>query len=85
MLAIRNSVSVNYKAKLTGSILEDEKVLGTIHIAFGNNISMGGKIAVKLHVDGLVKKPTVYFDNYLVMDNGKLIDVEQEIEEDVLL
>jgi len=78
-------IGTNYKAKLTGSILEDEKVLGTIHIAFGNNISMGGKIAVKLHVDGLVKKPTVYFDNYLVMDNGKLIDVEQEIEEDVLL
>lgn len=75
-------IGTNYKAKLTGNILEDEKVLGTIHIAFGNNVGMGGKIAVKLHIDGLVQKPTVYFDNFLVMDNGKLVDVEEAVSEE---
>lgn len=65
-------IGTNYKAKLCGQILEDEKVLGTIHIAFGNNITMGGKINVKSHLDGLVKKPTVYFDDVIVMKDGKL-------------
>ena len=43
-------IGTNYKAKICGDILEDEKVLGTIHIAFGNNISMGGKIAVGIQI-----------------------------------
>lgn len=66
-------IGTNYKAQLSGTILEDEKVLGTIHIAFGNNVSMGGKIRIASHLDGLVTKPTVYFDNEIVMKNGKLI------------
>lgn len=67
-------MGTNYKAKLTGLILEDEKVFGTIHIAFGNNLTMGGTIAVNSHLDGLVKEPDVYFDEKLVMKKGKLLD-----------
>ncbi|MDD2563388.1 MAG: aminopeptidase [Salinivirgaceae bacterium] len=66
-------VGTNYKAILTGHILEDEKVYGTIHIAFGNNITMGGRISVSSHLDGLVKEPNVYFDGELVMTKGKII------------
>lgn len=66
-------VGTNYKAILTGQILEDEKVYGTIHIAFGNNITMGGRIAVSSHLDGLVKEPDVYFDDVLVMSKGKIL------------
>jgi len=69
-------IGTNYKAQLTGMILEDEKVFGTIHIAFGNNISMGGNIAVNSHLDGLVTEPDVYFDNELIMKKGKLIGFE---------
>ncbi|HSV87231.1 MAG TPA: aminopeptidase [Bacteroidales bacterium] len=65
-------IGTNYKAQLSGLILEDEKVLGTIHIAFGNNLSMGGTIAVESHLDGLVKSPDVYFDDLLFMREGKL-------------
>jgi len=69
-------IGTNYKAKLTGMILEDEKVFGTIHIAFGNNITMGGRIAVNLHVDGLVKEPDVWFDDELIMQKGKMVGYE---------
>ncbi len=69
-------IGTNYKAILSGQILEDEKVFGTIHIAFGNNLTMGGTISVNSHIDGLVKFPDVYFDNKLVMQNGKLLDFE---------
>lgn len=66
-------VGTNYKAELIGEILEDEKVYGTIHIAFGNNKSMGGNISVGSHLDGLIKQPDVYFDGKLIMQKGKLI------------
>lgn len=36
-------VGTNDKAIITGKILEDEKVLGTVHVALGNNIGFGGK------------------------------------------
>lgn len=63
-------IGTNDKAILTGNILEDEKVMGTIHIAFGDNKSMGGTVRVASHLDGLVKEPTVWFDDICVMKNG---------------
>jgi len=66
-------IGTNDKAKLCGLLLEDEKVMGTIHIALGNNKSMGGKVDVPIHLDGVVKKPTVAFDNKLIMKDGKLL------------
>jgi aminopeptidase len=66
-------IGTNYKAKLSGILLEDEKVLGTIHIALGDNKSMGGNVDIPIHLDGVVKKPTVYFDNIMIMKNGKLL------------
>jgi leucyl aminopeptidase (aminopeptidase T) len=66
-------IGTNYKAKLIGMILEDEKVFGTIHIAFGNNLTMGGRISVSSHLDGLVKEPDIYFDDELIMKKGKMI------------
>lgn len=51
---------INPKARLVKEFLEDEKILGTIHIAFGHNLDMpGGKNASKNHIDLLVSKPTV--------------------------
>lgn len=66
-------IGTNHKAIISGIILEDEKVLGTVHIAFGNNKSMGGKIDVPIHIDGLIKSPNMYFDSELVMKKGKLL------------
>ncbi len=66
-------VGTNDKAKLIGSILEDEKVMGTVHIAFGNNMSMGGKVNIPLHVDGILLKPSLEIDGKLIMKNGELL------------
>ena len=66
-------VGTNDKAILTGLIIEDEKVMGTIHIAFGDNKSMGGSVRVASHLDGLIKEPTVWFDDRKVMEAGKLL------------
>jgi leucyl aminopeptidase (aminopeptidase T) len=66
-------IGTNDKAILTGLILEDEKVMGTIHIAFGDNKSMGGSVRVASHLDGLVKEPTVWLDDRKIMEAGKLL------------
>ena len=65
-------IGTNDSAKLSGILLEDEKVMGTIHIALGNNVSMGGSVNVPIHLDGIIKKPTVYLDGKMIMENGKL-------------
>ncbi len=66
-------IGTNDKAILTGNILEDEKAMQTIHIAFGDNKSMGGTVRVASHLDGLIKKPTVYFDDVMIMKDGNMI------------
>jgi leucyl aminopeptidase (aminopeptidase T) len=66
-------MGTNDKAKLSGNILEDEKVMGTIHIALGDNKSMGGVVNVPVHLDGIIKRPTVYFDGKVVMKDGNLL------------
>ena len=66
-------IGTNDKAILSGNILEDEKVMGTVHIAFGDNKSMGGSVRVASHLDGLIKEPTVWFDDRMIMKEGKFI------------
>ena len=66
-------IGTNDKAKITGNILEDEKVIGTCHIALGNNAGFGGKINVQLHLDGIIKKPTIWVDNKKIMENEKFL------------
>ncbi len=65
-------IGTNDSAKISGNILEDEKVMGTVHIALGDNKSMGGSVRVPLHLDGVIKFPTVYLDDKIIMDKGKL-------------
>jgi aminopeptidase len=66
-------IGTNDRATLTGIVLEDEKVMGTIHIAFGDNKSMGGSVRVASHLDGVVKEPTVWFDDRKIMESGRFI------------
>ncbi len=66
-------IGTNDSAKLSGVLLEDEKVMGTIHIALGNNVSMGGSVNVPIHLDGVVKKPTVWMDSKMLLKDGKLL------------
>lgn len=64
-------IGTNDCAKITGAILEDEKVMGTVHLALGDNMSMGGAVSVASHLDGLILKPTVYVDGRMIMEAGK--------------
>ncbi|MCS7462229.1 aminopeptidase [Paenibacillus doosanensis] len=67
-------IGTNDKARITGVVLEDEKVYGTIHVAFGSNNTFGGTIAAGVHIDGVVTKPNVYIDDRLIMENGRFVE-----------
>ena len=66
-------IGANERAQLTGNVLEDEKILGTIHVALGDNHSFGGSIRVASHQDGVVLEPTVDIDGRRILDSGRLL------------
>lgn len=66
-------IGTNPKATITGNVLEDEKVKGTIHIAFGDNISFGGTVSVDSHLDGVIMKPTLILDGKVIIKEGELL------------
>ena len=55
-------IGMNPVAKITGNVLEDEKVKNTCHFAFGTNISFGGNINAGIHIDAVFTKPEIYID-----------------------
>jgi leucyl aminopeptidase (aminopeptidase T) len=66
-------IGTNPKARITGNVLEDEKVCGSIHVAFGNNLAFSGNNNAKIHLDGVVSKPTVWLDKTLIIKNGTFV------------
>jgi leucyl aminopeptidase (aminopeptidase T) len=66
-------VGTNEKAKVTGEILEDEKILGSIHIAFGASAGIGGTVQVPVHLDCVVLKPTLELDGEAIVRDGELL------------
>lgn len=64
-------IGTNYKARIIGNILQDEKAIGTCHIAFGSNFSFGGKIKAGMHLDLIIKNPTIIVDSKTIMNSGK--------------
>lgn len=52
-------IGTNDKATRPDNILETEKILGTVHVALGDNSSFGGKVSVPFHEDFIFFKPTL--------------------------
>jgi leucyl aminopeptidase (aminopeptidase T) len=66
-------IGTNPAAILTGNVLEDEKVIGTAHIAFGTSAGLGGVNVAGVHIDGVLRRPTVELDGVRVVDDGRLL------------
>jgi len=58
-LGIGTNVGVE---ELVGSVLLDEKAAGTVHVAIGDDAGIGGDTEAPLHLDGIIRDPTVYVD-----------------------
>lgn len=70
-------IGTNDKASRPDNVLEAEKILGTIHLALGDNTGFGGKTAAPFHEDYVFYQPTVTLimadgKEDVIIDNGKL-------------
>jgi len=71
-------IGTNEKARRPDNILESEKILGTIHIALGDNSSFGGTVKTPFHQDFVFFRPTVKLidkegKGTLLMKDGKFV------------
>ena len=66
-------IGTNSAAILTGNVLEDEKVIGTAHLAFGTSAGLGGVNVAGVHIDGVLRRPTVELDGVRVVADGRLL------------
>jgi leucyl aminopeptidase (aminopeptidase T) len=65
-------VGTNGRARVTGQVLEDEKVLGSVHVAFGASASFGGAVQVPVHIDCVVLRPELRLDGEPLVSGGRL-------------
>jgi leucyl aminopeptidase (aminopeptidase T) len=65
-----DDIGLNLHARLVGNLAEDEKKLGTVHFAVGDNESLGGTTQCDIHLDGVVLNPTVTLDGETVITEG---------------
>lgn len=66
-------IGTNENATVTGNILEDEKILGTAHVAFGASAGIGGDVTVPVHLDVVILKPTVTIGSTVVVRDGRFV------------
>ena len=52
-------IGTNDRATRPDNILEAEKILGTVHVALGDNSGFGGKISTPFHEDYIFYSPTL--------------------------
>lgn len=64
-------IGLNSKAGIVGNLLEDEKVLGTVHVALGENYDQDAPALI--HCDGVIKKPTVEINGKTILEQGQLL------------
>ncbi len=66
-------IGTNERATLTGEVIEDEKILGTVHVAFGASAGIGGTVSVPIHLDCVVLEPTLDIGSTRVIEAGRFV------------
>ncbi len=65
-------VGLNPESRMTGIMLDDEGVWGSVHIGIGSNITLGGKIKAAIHYDLLMWGATIELDGKAILEGGEL-------------
>jgi leucyl aminopeptidase (aminopeptidase T) len=67
-------IGTNPGATLVGEdpSFEGERVFGWTHVSTGSNAAFpGGTVRAKIHLDGIISRPTVHLDNEIILKEGK--------------
>jgi leucyl aminopeptidase (aminopeptidase T) len=68
------AVGTNPKARISNNVSEDKKRLGSIHVALGDNLTLGGHSPSATHIDGVMGFPSLWVDNTQIIDHGTLLN-----------
>ncbi len=66
------ALGTNPRARFIGSAGEDKKRIGTVHLSLGDDIDIGGELKSKLHLDGVMGRPTLVADGQTLIEDGRL-------------
>jgi len=66
-------VGTNHIFKNFTGTIGDKMVLGTVHLAIGKSINIGGKVMSNIHHDAVINKATLEIDGTKILDNGKCL------------
>ena len=71
-------------SSVTGLALRDEKIYGSVHIAFGLNDQLGGRIRGALHYDLTILNPTLSSDviTHPIVAKGRVAILSEDVEPD---
>jgi len=65
-------IGMNPQCRFVGLMLEDEGVLGSVHIGTGTSVTLGGTVKARSHYDLIMKAPTLILDGEVLIDEGRL-------------
>ena len=66
-------IGLNPNASLSGRMLVDEGVIGTIHIGIGTSHTLGGEVIAPTHYDLLMWDPTIEIDGRVVQRGTEIL------------
>ncbi len=73
-------IGTNPLARDVSSMIEGEKIQGTVHIALGDDKAMGGDVEATEHLDHIIKQPTLVAERHdgeecVIVEEGRLLPV----------
>jgi leucyl aminopeptidase (aminopeptidase T) len=65
------AIGTNERARLIGNTQEHKKLFGSVHIGFGDNLTLGGSVRSRTHMDGVIHSPEIVIDGKLIVKDNK--------------
>jgi len=71
-------IGTNDRATRPDNVLEAEKILGTVHVALGDNSGFGGVVSTPFHEDYVLYRPTLAVvardgEELVILEDGRLL------------
>jgi leucyl aminopeptidase (aminopeptidase T) len=67
------AIGTNPRSRMLGNLAEDKILRGCVHMAVGDNHTIGGAVQSEIHLDGVVLRPTVTLDGREIVRQGQLL------------
>ena len=65
------AIGTNPKSRMQGNLKEDKVKRGCVHVAVGDNHTLGGSVESKIHLDMVILYPNIWLDDEAILVNGE--------------